>query len=110
MSIEVVYHLEEEGSWWAESPNLEGFTAAAEIFEDLRKIVQEAAEEAFGHVPDMNERFEITRTNVPGNAFSVRPAPSSGGLPTTTRPPGWYSHAEGTEPAMPSPLSRQQPA
>lgn len=41
-SIEVIYHRE-NGSWWAESDDLPGFSALARDFESVRNLVREAA-------------------------------------------------------------------
>jgi predicted RNase H-like HicB family nuclease len=38
--IHVIYHLE-EGSWWAESPDLKGWTAAADTYEEIVELVEE---------------------------------------------------------------------
>jgi len=37
-SITVTYHRE-DGSWWAESPEIEGFTAAGDSFTEVRELV-----------------------------------------------------------------------
>jgi predicted RNase H-like HicB family nuclease len=39
-SIHVIYH-HEEGSWWAESPDLKGWTAIADTYEEIVKLVEE---------------------------------------------------------------------
>jgi predicted RNase H-like HicB family nuclease len=39
----IVYHHEPEG-WWADSPDLLGWSAAAESREDLEKLVRDGAE------------------------------------------------------------------
>ena len=31
------YHYDADGAWWADSPDLEGFTAAGESFDDVRE-------------------------------------------------------------------------
>jgi predicted RNase H-like HicB family nuclease len=38
--IHVIYHLE-EGSWWAESPDLKGWSAVADTYEEIVKLVEE---------------------------------------------------------------------
>jgi predicted RNase H-like HicB family nuclease len=38
--VRVIYHYE-EGSWWAESPDLKGWTAIAETYEEIVKLVEE---------------------------------------------------------------------
>jgi predicted RNase H-like HicB family nuclease len=39
-SIHVIYH-HEEGSWWAESPDLKGWTAIADTYEEIVELVEE---------------------------------------------------------------------
>lgn len=46
-NVRVTYHRE-DGSWWAESPDLEGFSAAADSLGELRLLVSEGAEFATG--------------------------------------------------------------
>jgi predicted RNase H-like HicB family nuclease len=38
--IRVNYHYE-EGSWWAESPDIKGWLAVADTWEELVKLVEE---------------------------------------------------------------------
>jgi len=38
--IRVIYH-HEEGSWWAESPDVKGWTAVADTYEEIAKLVEE---------------------------------------------------------------------
>lgn len=38
--IHVIYHLE-EGSWWAESPDLKGWLAVADTYEEIVELVEE---------------------------------------------------------------------
>jgi predicted RNase H-like HicB family nuclease len=38
--VRVNYHCE-EGSWWAESPDIKGWTAVADTWEELMKLVEE---------------------------------------------------------------------
>lgn len=44
MDINVTYHAE-AGTWWAESPELPGFTAMAEDFAGIRELVSDAVAE-----------------------------------------------------------------
>ncbi len=37
--IRVIYRREVEG-WWAESPDVDGWTAAADTYEELRDLVE----------------------------------------------------------------------
>ncbi len=39
-SIRVIYHHEDEG-WWAESPDVAGWTAAADSYEEVRRLAEE---------------------------------------------------------------------
>jgi predicted RNase H-like HicB family nuclease len=41
MTVHVQYH-EDRDSWWAESPELDGWTAAAATLSELRALVREA--------------------------------------------------------------------
>lgn len=41
MDMRVIYHLE-DGTWWAESPDVAGFTAVGEALPQLRREVREA--------------------------------------------------------------------
>jgi predicted RNase H-like HicB family nuclease len=38
--VRVIYHYE-EGGWWAESPDIQGWTAAADTYEEIVKLVEE---------------------------------------------------------------------
>lgn len=38
--VRVIYH-HEEGGWWAESPDVEGWTAVADTYEEIVKLVEE---------------------------------------------------------------------
>lgn len=40
-TVTVIHHREPDGTWWAESPELEGFTAVAETRAALRELVVE---------------------------------------------------------------------
>jgi len=39
-TVRVIYH-HEEGSWWAESPDVERWYAAGETYDDVVKLAQE---------------------------------------------------------------------
>ena len=43
MTVRVRYHRE-DASWWAESADLAGWTAAASTLSELRSLVREAVE------------------------------------------------------------------
>jgi predicted RNase H-like HicB family nuclease len=38
--IRIIYHEEPEG-WWAESPDVEGWSAAGGSYEEVRQLVEE---------------------------------------------------------------------
>jgi predicted RNase H-like HicB family nuclease len=38
--IRVIYHHEPEG-WWAESPDVKGWTAVADTYEEILKLAEE---------------------------------------------------------------------
>jgi predicted RNase H-like HicB family nuclease len=40
VTIRVLYHREPEG-WWAESPDIEGWTVAGESYEAVRQLVDD---------------------------------------------------------------------
>jgi predicted RNase H-like HicB family nuclease len=40
VTIRVLYHREPEG-WWAESPDIEGWTVAGESYEAVRRLVDD---------------------------------------------------------------------
>lgn len=40
MAIRVTYH-HEEGRWWADSPDIDGFVAGADTLEEVRALVHE---------------------------------------------------------------------
>jgi len=39
-TVRVIYHEEPEG-WWAESPDVEGWTAAGETYDEVHALVVE---------------------------------------------------------------------
>jgi predicted RNase H-like HicB family nuclease len=41
-TAQLIYHAEPEG-WWASSPDLPGYSAAGETFEEVRGLVREGA-------------------------------------------------------------------
>jgi hypothetical protein len=41
-TVRVIYH-EEEGSWWAESPDVPDWTGGGATYEEVRKLAEEAA-------------------------------------------------------------------
>ena len=39
-SVKIVYHRD-EGAWWADSPDMPGFSAVGDTFDDTRKLALE---------------------------------------------------------------------
>jgi predicted RNase H-like HicB family nuclease len=46
-TVRVIYHREPEG-WWAESPDVPGWSAAGETYDDVRALVDEGVAMALG--------------------------------------------------------------
>ena len=40
-TVYVIYHKERDGSWWADSPQIQGFTAVGETLGEVRALVFE---------------------------------------------------------------------
>lgn len=47
-TVRVIYHHEEDG-WWAESPDVEGWSAAGQSFDELRALAEEGIPFALDH-------------------------------------------------------------
>jgi predicted RNase H-like HicB family nuclease len=47
-TVRVIYHLEDE-VWWAESPDVKGWSAASESFPEVRALAVEAIPFALEH-------------------------------------------------------------
>lgn len=47
-TVRVIYHREEDG-WWAESPDVEGWSAADDTYGALVRLVEEGLPLALGH-------------------------------------------------------------
>lgn len=61
--VRVIYH-QEAGSWWADSPDLDGFVAAADTIDQLRELVREGV--AFHQETDVPEDLlEVMDTGAP---------------------------------------------
>lgn len=45
-SIRVIYHHEPPDGWWAESPDLPGYYAAGESYDEVRELVEEGMVES----------------------------------------------------------------
>lgn len=61
MTVRVLYHDEPEG-WWAESPDIEGWTVAAETFEPVRQLAEDGVSFALASAAeDRGEGFDESR-------------------------------------------------
>ena len=47
-TVRVIYH-HEAGCWWAESPDLKGWSAAGDTFAEIVKLAEEGVPFALGH-------------------------------------------------------------
>lgn len=77
-SVKIVYHRD-EGAWWADSPDMPGFSAVGDTFDDTRKLALEDIPFYFdGNRPDIvDERMENGASLMPGSVmFFPRPTES----------------------------------
>lgn len=92
MIVQVMVHLERvDGAvvYWAESPDVPGFTATADSLSELRIIARQVLREHFGDrgVDDSGVRFSLVAraiatansTRVPASEGSVRAVESASG-------------------------------
>ncbi len=47
-TVRVIYHHEDDG-WWAESPDVEGWSAAGENYPEVQKLAVQGIPFALGH-------------------------------------------------------------
>ena len=61
MTVRVLYHREPDG-WWAESPEIEGWTVAGDSYEEVRQLVDDGVTFALASAAeDRGEGFDETR-------------------------------------------------
>ena len=61
MIVRVLYHREPDG-WWAESPEIDGWTVAGETYEQVRELVGEGITFALASAAeDRSEGFDEAR-------------------------------------------------
>lgn len=61
MIIRVLYHQEPEG-WWAESPDIEGWTVVGESYDEARRLVADGVTFALASAAeDRGEDFDEQR-------------------------------------------------
>lgn len=68
--IRVIYH-EEEGSWWAESPDVPRWTAGASSFDEVRKLAEEGVRFALERDDVEIEHF-VPEASTPKHAAPAR--------------------------------------
>ncbi len=75
VTIRVLYHQESQG-WWAESPDVEGWTVAGETYEEVRRLVEDGVSFALaGAAEERGEDFDEARFAAVGLEHYV-PAPA----------------------------------
>jgi predicted RNase H-like HicB family nuclease len=61
VTVRVLYHHEPDG-WWAESPDVDGWTVAGETYEEVRGLVNDGITFALAAAAeDRGEPFDETR-------------------------------------------------
>lgn len=55
-TVRVIYHCEPEG-WWAESPEIEGWSVAGDSYAEVRALVDAGVEIALDHSEVAVEHF-----------------------------------------------------
>lgn len=61
MTVRVLYHQEPEG-WWAESPDIDGWTVAAESYDQVRQLAEDGVTFALASAADdRGESFDERR-------------------------------------------------
>jgi predicted RNase H-like HicB family nuclease len=51
VTVRVLYHQESEG-WWAESPDIEGWTVAGDTYDEVRQLVTDGVTFALASAAD----------------------------------------------------------
>lgn len=70
--VKVVYHVEGDGSWWAESPDVPGFTAVGQSLAEVRELVQSGVP---FYVEDEVELREVRADGAAVTAVTVATGP-----------------------------------
>lgn len=50
--VRVIYHCEPDG-WWAESPDVQGWSAAGETYDEVLELAEEGIPFALGYEPPL---------------------------------------------------------
>ena len=61
VTVRILYHREPQG-WWAESPDIDGWSVAGETCEEVRQLAEAGVSFALaGAAEDRGERFDEER-------------------------------------------------
>ena len=61
VTVRILYHQEPNG-WWAESPDLDGWSVAGETYEDVRRLAEDGVSFALAAAAeDRGEAFDEER-------------------------------------------------
>ena len=61
MTVRILYHQEPQG-WWAESPDIGGWSVAGETYEDVRRLAEDGVSFALASAAeDRGETFDEER-------------------------------------------------
>lgn len=71
-TIRVIYHEEAEG-WWAESPDVAGWSAAGGTYEEVRRLTEEGLSWTLGREVAANGKTvkELLRANPPDREWAA---------------------------------------
>ena len=59
MTVRILYHQEPQG-WWAESPDIEGWSVAGESYEEVRRLADDGVSFALANAAhDRGEMFDV---------------------------------------------------
>jgi predicted RNase H-like HicB family nuclease len=61
-TVRIIYHHEADG-WWAESPDIEGWSVAGDSFSEVRALVNEGISLALGSEARTEHRLSATVVN-----------------------------------------------
>ena len=75
MTIRILYHQEPQG-WWAESPDIDGWSVAGESYEEVRRLAEDGVPFALATAAeDRGEGFDEAR-HASVNVEHYVPAPA----------------------------------
>jgi predicted RNase H-like HicB family nuclease len=62
--VRVIYHHESDG-WWAESPDVEGWSAAGDSYAEVVKLAEDGIPFALGHEATLENLSPLASTSPP---------------------------------------------